>query len=93
MSEDLKEFLHRHGIKNPSPAFQKLMEYGVTEVAEISLLTEEDLRKAGRYCAVKILPADCIILKISQNCVLQIKFSNLFRHTCCTILFFSIGLD
>ena len=66
MSEDLKEFLHRHGIKNLSPAFQKLMEYGVTEVAEISLLTEKDLLKAGRYCAVKILPADCIILKISQ---------------------------
>ena len=54
MSENLKKFLHCHGIETSSPVFQKLMEYGVTEVAEISMLKEEELLKAGRYCAVKI---------------------------------------
>ena len=47
MSKDLKEFLHHHGIETSSPVFQKLMEYGVTKVVDISLLTEKDLHIAG----------------------------------------------
>lgn len=51
MSDELKEFFLQHGIVlNPqSHLHQKLVEYGVEKVSDISLLTEQELRQAGKH--------------------------------------------
>ena len=52
MSDELKEFFREHGIVlNPqSHLHEKLVvEYGVEKVSDISLLTEQELRQAGKH--------------------------------------------
>ena len=48
MSDNLREFFRQHGIELNRALKEKLDEYGVEKVSDIALLTEQELRQAGK---------------------------------------------
>ena len=48
MSDNLREFFRQHGIELNRALKEKLDEYGVERVSDIALLTEQELKQAGK---------------------------------------------